>query len=35
MKKIIDNPSSTDEDIDDASGHSMQLLALSSTLQKI
>lgn len=35
MKKIIDEPNSTDEERDDASEHSMQLLALSSTLQEM
>ena len=33
MKGIIDNPESSDAEADDASEHSMQLLALSSTLQ--
>ncbi len=33
MKKIIESPDSSDEEIDDSGEHSMQLLSLSSALQ--
>ena len=33
MKKIIDSPNASDEEVNDSSEHSMQLLSLSSALQ--
>lgn len=33
MKKVIENPNASDEEVNDSSEHSMQLLSLSSALQ--